>query len=200
LSELIPLSKFPGVIEAQLYIVRAHTSGLVSRPMQVVDPNALLYVSLGVRGYDIYSAYPLRGFVDVEKSQTLWIANLGLLGKMSGAAAVLDTKITKHEGGRIFIDTNIKALGVLGSFPIVSYKWDTLLIYTGIYISDLPKRSFIDSLLITILGEVIPVHTVSISKADSHVLEIDIERAWKELNLESKWSNEVGVKIYISPL
>jgi hypothetical protein len=84
--------------------------------------------------------------------------------------------------------------------PIVSYRWNTPLISTGIYISDLPKRSFIDSLLITILGEVIPVHTVSVSKVDSHVLEIDIESAWKELNLESKWSNEVEVKIYISSL
>jgi hypothetical protein len=120
LSELIPLSKFPGVIEAQFYIVRAHSSGLISRPMQVVDRNALLYISLGVRGYDILSAYPLRGFVDEKKSETTWIANLGLLGKMSGAAAVVDNKITKLEGGRIFIDTNIKALGVLGKFTLHS--------------------------------------------------------------------------------
>jgi hypothetical protein len=112
LTELIPLSKFPGVVEAQYYVIRAHSSGAVSKPMQVVDTNALIYVSLGIRGYDILSAYPLRGFVD--GNETTWIANLGLLGKMAGAAAIVDNRITKLENGRIFIDTNIKALGTLG--------------------------------------------------------------------------------------
>ena len=53
--------------------------------------------------------------------------------------------------------------------------------------------------MITILGKVIPVHTVTVSKADEHVLEIDVETAWKEMELESGWSNEVEVKIYINP-
>src|SRR5258707_35786 len=97
LTELVPLSKFPGVVEAQYYIVRAHSSGAVSKPIQVVDPNSLLYVSLGVRGYDILSSYPLRGFFDEKKNETTWIANLGLLGKMAGAAAIVDNKITKLE-------------------------------------------------------------------------------------------------------
>jgi hypothetical protein len=82
--------------------------------MQVVDPNSLIYVSLGVRGYDILSAYPLRGFVDEKKEKTIWIANLGLLGKMAGAAAVVENKMEKLENGKIVVDTNIKALGVLG--------------------------------------------------------------------------------------
>lgn len=117
LSELIPLSKFPGVVEAQHYIVRAHSSGLVSRPMQVIDSSSLVYVSFGIRGYDILSAYPLSGFVDESTGGTIRIANLGLLGKMAGAAAVVDNRITKLENGRISIDTNIKALGVLGMLP-----------------------------------------------------------------------------------
>ncbi len=102
------------MVEAQYYIIRAHSSGVVSKPMQVVDQNALIYISLGIRGYDILSAYPLRGFVDEKKSETTWIANLGLLGKMAGAAAIVDNRVTKLENGRILIDTNIKALGTLG--------------------------------------------------------------------------------------
>lgn len=117
LSELVPLSKFPGVEEAQFYIVRAHSTGAISKPMQVVDSQALIYVSLAVRGYDILSAYPLRGFVDQKKdNNTTWVANLGLLGKMAGAAAIVDSKITKSENGKIMIDTNVKALGTLGRF------------------------------------------------------------------------------------
>jgi hypothetical protein len=114
LSELIPLSKFPGVVEAQYYVIRAHSSGIISKPMQVVDKNSLIYISRGVRGYDILSSYPLRGFVNEKGSETTWIANLGLLGKMAGAAAVVDNRITMQENGRIFIDTNLKALGTLG--------------------------------------------------------------------------------------
>lgn len=183
ISELIPLYKFPGVVEAQLYIVRAHSSGLISPPIQVVDPSSLIYVSLPVRGYEILSAYPLRGFYDAILDSTTWIANLGLLGKMTGAAAIVDNKITKMENGRIVVDTNIKALGTL-----------------GVYISTLPNTSFEESIIISILGQVIPVHTVKVSGFDVHVLEIDVERAWKELELDSGWSNEVEVKIYINSI
>ncbi|KAG4439088.1 hypothetical protein IFR05_005430 [Cadophora sp. M221] len=182
LTELIPLSKFPGVVEAQYYVIRAHSSGLVSKPMQVVDTNSLVTLSLGVRGYEIMSAYPLRGFFDETKKETTWVANLGLLGKMAGAAAVVANHITKLENGKIVIDTNIKALGVL-----------------GLYISTLPTLSYKDNMMITIQGKVLPVHTVTISKVDKHVLEVDVETAWKELDLEAGWSNEVEVKIYINP-
>jgi hypothetical protein len=52
--------------------------------------------------------------------------------------------------------------------------------------------------LITIQEKVIPLHVVAISKIDNHVLEIDIGKAWKELDLESRWSNDVEVKIHFS--
>jgi hypothetical protein len=69
----------------------------------------------------------------------------------------------------------------------------------GLYISTLPKISFKDRLMITIQGKVLPIHTITISKVSEFVLEIDLEKAWKELDLESGWSNEVEVKIYINP-
>ncbi|KAH8816375.1 glycoside hydrolase family 36 protein [Xylogone sp. PMI_703] len=181
LTQLIPLRKFPGVIEAQYYIVRAHSSGRISTPLQIVDPLALLDISLDVRGYEILSSYPLRGFVDEKRDDTVWIANLGLLGKMSGAAAVVDTKMEKFENGRIEVQTNLKALGVV-----------------GFYISTLPTIDFKEHLLVTILGQVIPTHTVSVSKDDEHLLEIDAETAWEELGLSSRWSNDLEVKVFIN--
>jgi len=53
--------------------------------------------------------------------------------------------------------------------------------------------------MITIQGKVVPVHTISVSKVSAFVLEIDVETAWKEMELESGWSNEVEVKVYINP-
>ena len=119
ISEMIPLSKFPGVMQEQLYIVRAYTSGHVSGAIKVDDPDPLLHVSLEVRGYDIFSAYPLKGFVDDKLFQNLYVANLGLLGKMSGAAAIVNNNVTMLENQRILIDTNLKALGVLGTLPSI---------------------------------------------------------------------------------
>jgi len=126
---LIPISQFPGVVEAQLYIVRAHSTGRVSSPLQVVDENSLIYVSLGVRGYDILSAYPLRGFYDGKKDETTWLGNLGLMGKMAAAAAVNNYTITKTDNGQIVFETALKALGTLGQsstltlelYPLADY-------------------------------------------------------------------------------
>ena len=115
ISEIIPLSKFPGIVEKQFYVVRAHASGHVSYAAKVDDPAALFHVSLEARGYDIFTAYPVTGFAGGKHFQDLYVANLGLVGKMSGAAAIVDNKITELENGRILIDTNIKALGVLGT-------------------------------------------------------------------------------------
>lgn len=78
------------------------------------DIDALFHVSYGVRAYDILTSYPLTGFSS-EKHMNLRVANLGLMGKMSGAAAVVDNKITESPNGRVLIDTNLKALGVLGN-------------------------------------------------------------------------------------
>ena len=70
----------------------------------------------------------------------------------------------------------------------------------GIYVSSLPEMtgssSVEDNFMATIQGQPIPPHTVSVSKADDHVLEVDIETAWKEMKLESGWANEVEVKVY----
>lgn len=52
--------------------------------------------------------------------------------------------------------------------------------------------------MVTIQGQAVPPHTVSIDKADEHVVRIDIETAWKELGLKAGWSNEVEVKVYFA--
>jgi hypothetical protein len=87
-----------------------------------VDENALIYISLDVRGYEIFSAYPLRGFYDEKKDETTWLANLGLVGKMAAAATVNSYSITKTENGQIIFETALKALGVLGK----SYDWENM--------------------------------------------------------------------------
>jgi hypothetical protein len=64
--------------------------------MQTIDASSLLSIALDTRGYDILSAFPLRGFVLPTAgagADTTWIANLGLLGKMTGAAAIISNSM-----------------------------------------------------------------------------------------------------------
>ncbi|KAF4449434.1 hypothetical protein F53441_7296 [Fusarium austroafricanum] len=180
LTELVSLSAFPGAIPDLQYVVRAHTTGRVSQPTKIDSPESLFTISLPVRGYEILSAFPLTRLSSKNHGDVL-VSNLGLVGKMAGAAAIFMNDIQERENGRVMIDTRVKAFGIL-----------------GIYVSTLPALAIEGDFLITIQEKVVPLHTVAISRADNHVLEIDIGKAWKELDLESRWSNDVEVKVYFS--
>ncbi|KAI0171635.1 raffinose synthase Sip1 [Pestalotiopsis sp. NC0098] len=180
LTEVIPLSRFFGVIASVNYVVRAHSSGKLSPVIKPDSVRALLPVSLEVRGYDILSAFPLTQF-DSESLGSVNTANLGLVGKMTGAAAITTSEYEWLPDGRVFLDTRLKALGVL-----------------GVYISVLPKLTIDDDFMVSIQGQAIPPDTVSIDESDPHVFLIDVEAAWKELGLKAGWSNEVEVKVYFA--
>ncbi|KAL2016362.1 hypothetical protein VTK56DRAFT_3820 [Thermocarpiscus australiensis] len=182
-TEIVPLARFPGVVVASppaRYVVRSHVTARVTPPLEAGAPASLLTVSLGVPGYDVLCAFPLTSSASRTRGEVL-LANLGLVGKMTGCAAVLNTVFKELENGRMLVDTTLKALGVL-----------------GIYISALPELSIRDDFMVTIQGQPIPAHTVSVDKGDGHVLDVDIEAAWKEMGLESGWANEVEVKIYFA--
>ncbi|KKY29813.1 putative glycoside hydrolase family 36 protein [Diaporthe ampelina] len=178
LTDIIPLDRFSGVLPSLHYIIRAHTTGLITTPVQTSHPGSKLTVSLDVRDYEILTAYALSPF-ESDSLGRVQVANLGLIEKMTGAAAIVSSGSDYLENGRVLVDTRLKALGVL-----------------GIYISRLPDMSLDDDFMATIQGQVIPRHTVSVNKTSSSILEIDIEKAWKELDLKPGWSNEVEVKVY----
>ncbi|KAL4730222.1 hypothetical protein ACLX1H_002254 [Fusarium chlamydosporum] len=179
LTDIVPLLSFPGITPGY-YVVRAHTTGKVSQPTTLEGSGSLFTTSLPVRGYEILSAYSLTR-LSSTKHGDVYAANLGLLGKIVGVAAVImnDIKQDSHNS-RVLLVTRIKAFGTL-----------------GIYISALPSLTIEGDFLITIQEKVIPLHTVAISTADKHVLEIDVGKAWKEMGLESRWSNDVEVKVHI---
>lgn len=180
LTELLPLSDFSGIWPSSSYVVRAHSSGKVSRLLVAGHEDSQLSISLDIRGYDVLSAYPVS-FFDGKRYGRVAVANLGLLGKMTGCAAITSNDISSLANGRVVVDTRLKALGTL-----------------GVYISILPRLSIRDDLMITILGSPIAFETVAISEVDNHILEIDIAKAWKLGNLNAGWSNEVEVKVYFN--
>lgn len=113
--EVLPLARFPGVVSSQKYVVRAHATGRVTPPLKVGSSASMLTLALGVRGYDVLCAYPLTAVPSRTRGEVL-LANLGLVGKMTGCAAVLRTVFEVRENGRMLVDATVKALGVLGEW------------------------------------------------------------------------------------
>ncbi|KAI0976809.1 raffinose synthase Sip1 [Xylaria arbuscula] len=177
LTEIIPIDSFPGVTSSSKYLIRSHNSGKTTIVEVDESRKACLGVTLEVGGYDIFTAYPTTE-LDTETNGRITITPLGLIGKMTGAAAIISNHFEFLPTGKVFSITRLKALGIL-----------------GLYISDLPHMSIERDFMITIQGQPIPLKTVTVDHRDSHVLAVDIQKAWSELGLSSGWSNEVEVKI-----
>jgi len=183
LAELVNINAFPGVEKDGEYIIRSHTTGEISNKLKLSDETPVISLEVEVKGYEILSAYPLRSFTlrgstGLQSSITR-VAVLGLLGKMTGAAAVNSTDMRIKEDGRLQLEVGIKAMGVL-----------------GIYFSTLADRSVSEDVLIMMFGKVIPQHTVKINE-EAPILEVDIEKAWDEMGLKPGMSNDIPLKIFI---
>lgn len=189
-SSIVSLIDFPGVHEdsQEQYVVRAHTSGKLSSRMRPLTQDSLVSIVLEPKGWEILTAYPTRSFAltgrheDIAPGgETTDVAILGLLGKMTGACAVVSSDISVVENGNLRFNISLKALGTL-----------------GVYISDLKYRSVAQNFMVMILGKPVPQKTVwKEGGENSNVLAIDVLAAWKTMKLDSGWSNEAFVQIFM---
>ncbi|PYH47378.1 putative raffinose synthase protein Sip1 [Aspergillus saccharolyticus JOP 1030-1] len=212
-TSVVNLLDFPGVHPDSTgeYIVRAHTSGRIAENLSISDTKALVSVEVKHRGWEILTAYPTYSFglprrhnppaptpgdhhlTTTTTSSTTKVAVLGLLGKMTGAAAIVNSDLYVQDNGRLRADINLKALGTL-----------------GLYFSDLPDWDIDANVMVTILGKPVPRRTVwkeGISQgekeeeeeeeASARVLAVDVLAAWKEMGLKPGWSNEVLVEVFV---
>lgn len=111
--ELITLTKFPGVTRTGQYVVRAYSTGKVSPVPMAEGVTPLVLASAGKHGYEIFSVFYMQ-LVQAKKGAKIGMANLGLVNKMAGCAAVLSSDVKSFDNGRITIMTKLKGLGVLG--------------------------------------------------------------------------------------
>jgi hypothetical protein len=203
LAELIGLDSFPGA-EDGTYIIRSHTSGQVTKPTSVKKSDALVHVELPVRGWEILSAYPLQFFklkrgIPGAGPEDISVTNLGILEKMTGAAAIVNTdSYIDRATGRLRIWTALKVLGTYGKPGSTTIlRGSNTNGSIGVYISDLKQRSIKDDFFALIFGKPIALHCVKVSDANENVLEIDLTRAWQETDQKASWSNEVNVEVVI---
>ena len=224
LTELVPLRDFDGVTEeGKEYIIRAHPSGEISPPMSLSSEFSVVELALDTKGWNILTAYPL--YSPPSSGERTDIAVLGLIGKMTGAAAVVGTPVFEsRDMGAVRVNVTVKALGVLGMSPLYFYisrfpspspfnhypnshhdthhhhleQPNTNTPMSGIYISTLPPSSvLLDHTMVLIRNQPIPAHTVRVAGDNDKVLEIDVEAAWREMGLEAGWGNEVGVEVVV---
>ncbi|KXG53729.1 Aldolase-type TIM barrel [Penicillium griseofulvum] len=189
-SIIVSLMDFPGIHEDSEghYIVRAHSSGKISPRMRPLTKHSLVSVVLEQKGWEILTAYPTRSFSLTGKHCShstggclTHVAVLGLLGKMTGAAAVVTSDVSVVENGRLRLDISLKALGTL-----------------GIYFSDLQDKSIEQNFMVMILGRPIPRNTVWKQDGENgNVLAIDVLAAWESMKLDSGWSNEAFVQVFV---
>lgn len=185
-SSIVSLMDFPGIHDGSegQYIVRAHSSGKISHRMPPTR-DSLVSLVLEPKGWEILTSYPTRSFKLTgshgNNGSPTHVAVLGLLGKMTGAAAVVTSDISVVENGRLRVDISLKALGTL-----------------GIYFSDLQDRSIARNFMVMILGQPIPQNTVwKQGGENANVLAIDVLAAWKSMKLDSGWSNEAFVQVFV---
>ncbi|KAJ6779979.1 hypothetical protein PWT90_03357 [Aphanocladium album] len=177
-SCLTALREFRGVTQAVSYVVRAYTTGRVSNPLQFTDDHSpSVITAASAKGYEIYYAYELKSFSS-QQWGLVSVASLGLVNKMTGCAAIESSSVERNT--KISVTSKLKALGVF-----------------GVYISSLPKMTIDDNFMVSIFGHPVPRHTVKISSCADAVLEVDVQTAWKELGLDSGWSNELEVTVNI---
>lgn len=187
LNEFVGLKEFPGT-EKGKYVVGSFREGGVSKVLNVEDNSPFVGVELeaGGKGWDILSAYPLKRFEKFGKTKDvdLDVAMMGLVDKMTGAAAVTgyDVYVEGADegtsgGGRLRVWVQIKALGVL-----------------GVWISELEAKSVEEDFMVLIYGKTIGEGCV---RKRGKVLEVDVEKAWKESGEEAGWSNEVSLEIFM---
>lgn len=121
LSELVGLSQFPGA-ENGTYVIRTHTSGAITKPNTAEKNDVFVQLDLGTQGWEILSAYPVQQFElrrshEAKGPSSVDVAVLGLLGKMTGAAAIISTSsYVDRESGRLRVWTSLKAMGTYGKF------------------------------------------------------------------------------------
>lgn len=120
LTEFVNISEFPGMEAGEEYIVRGHRTGELTQVLKLSAPRAVLSLEIAIKGWEILSAYPVHSFQLSGGGgggvQAIKVAVLGLLGKMTGAAAVLESELRMEKNRRLRISSSIKALGVLGKF------------------------------------------------------------------------------------
>ncbi|KAK9463256.1 glycoside hydrolase superfamily [Lipomyces oligophaga] len=206
-TEPVKPSMMTGLVDGAEYVLRSYMTGATQEfqfhaatGREDNDP-VLMLTKLKSTECDIFTAAPLATIKTHYSNRVLKVGALGLVDKYTGAAAIARQQVIVPVSGRAILDVDLKVLGILSVY-ISDAGPDT----SGAQaersgestVGELGNEELavpIAKMLITIQGEVMPISALS---STGKVLLIDVEYAWKELQLKSRYSNEVAIRIYLS--
>lgn len=172
--EMINIAQMPGLIDGESYIIRHYSSGVISGPWSKSDKLPVFEVEVAERGYEILTASP------VHTCGRTAFSVLGLLGKMTGAAAIRSLSISKQaEPSQVEISVGLKALGSLGTntSPLeLANRGPYANNLPGIYVSD--QQVNLAAVKLAICGRGLP--TLRHLELNHPVLVVDTISAWNE--------------------
>ena len=120
-TDFLTLDDFPGTLpREEEYVIRAHSSGDMTQPTATSSP--ILALTLKIKEWEILTAFPLISFHTPTTTTSIKMASLGLVNKMTSAAAILRTEyiheprnLIDKQQLKIKSSTTLKALGTLGT-------------------------------------------------------------------------------------
>ncbi|KAG4443536.1 hypothetical protein IFR05_001009 [Cadophora sp. M221] len=175
-TEILKLAHFEDLSNTDTYIIRAHTSGYIGTPSKVSDDEHVHLLSLDVKGYEILTAYPLQALNHPKTNEITMVSVLGLVDKMTGAAAVLSSSI-RLSGNKLLLDISLKAFGQLGIYLSGSK--------TGLEVGE-----------VSMCDVPLPGNWVSFD-SETNLVQVDMEGAWERMKNISK-ASKIVVSMIIS--
>lgn len=147
----------------------------------------------------VLTATPVHKLEASPGSGSTVVSNLGLLGKLTGAAAILSTHTELAESSqRVRMQATLKALGDWGVWVRRSC------VSSAEATTNKRKRIDVDrDLMVFLAGDPVPRSCVSVDgegkgeSAGGEVVSVDVEGAWREMGLGERYSNEVGVEMFV---
>lgn len=76
-------------------------------------PDSVIAASINEAGYEILCAFPLAQFKSGRYGNG-YAGAVGLVGKMTGCAAMTYSSVVQRDSGTVIVTCNLKALGTLG--------------------------------------------------------------------------------------
>lgn len=175
ITELLHLDQWLGTQHGE-WLIRSHQTGEIGLVVSCSRPDeAVEAVTVPGGGWDVLTARPVVSVKHPGNSSPVRVADFGLLGQMTGAAAILSSTAT-FETSRLQLKTSLKALGT----------W-------GFWVDQ--KMGPVGDSLVLIGSKPVPVECVHIP--GNGMVEVDLERAWNEMGLSSGYSNELDVTAFV---
>lgn len=118
LTELVDMrTGFQDVEAGREYVIRAHNTGKVIGPIEILgngEGDSLLVVGLKPSKWEMFTATPVET-IQLKDMREIKIAALGIVENITGAVAVVGTRVSRGDEGKIRVEIDLCALGILGT-------------------------------------------------------------------------------------